>query len=742
MDVIFLFRTLLRKKWIIIGSTLLAAIITYLLTSKTPKTFRSTAQISTGYTISDNIKIGNENFDMYEADIKFNNAVTTITSASVISFLSYDLMLHDLESKIPFRNINENQKGTPIFKKINEETAKKLFRDKLESMTLLSSFNPEEKQLLEFQTLYKYDYKTLSKQINVSRVQRTDYIQVECFSENPELAAFVVNGLYKQFIRYYKNVRGTISQQSIDTLRSIMDKKKQELDFKNGLLRGGAAVDVGMQNTSNYDLISSFEQSLAAERSKLSDLNALLQKINLRLSTAVTSVKPVTAPPLNNNDELLTLRKTMNDTYTAYLTGGSTDKALLARYNQLKSEYQTKVAAQGSATVPTPVNNNIKIPESKEELLLRKSEVEIDIQTANSNITSLQSKIGGLKGNIYSGASRGAAIQTITREAEQANQEYLLAKQKYNDAIDVSSGSTNNFRQVLTGQPAISPEPSKKMLLTGLAGASAMIVSMLIITVLMYLDSSLKTPGTFSKVVNLKLISTVNFMNLSKKPLNEIVTKKDTSKTLRGKSNHNAFRESLRKLRYEIETSGKKIILFASTKKGQGKTTLVMGLAYSLSLSKKKILIIDTNFCNNDLTVEMGGQPILEKLVFDPTGNRSVLDQIKANSKHTDNENIFIIGSEGGDYTPSEVLPQDNILLHLKELKSEFDYIFLEGPPLNDFSDAKELSQYVEGVVGVFSATNEVKQTDKEAIAYFKGLTEKYIGSILNMVDLRNIDMA
>lgn len=743
MDVIFLFRTLLRKKWIIIGSTLLAAIITYLLTSKTPKTFRSNSQISTGYTISDNIKIGNENFDMYEADIKFNNAVTTITSASVISFLSYDLMLHDLESKAPFRNITEDKQKSPVFKNINKENAKKIFREKLESMTLLSSFNPEEKQLLEFQTLYNYDYKTLSKKINVSRVQRTDYIQVECFSENPELSAFVVNGLYQQFIRYYKKIRGTISQESIDTLRSIMDKKKQQLDFKNGLLTGGAAIDVGMQNTSNYDLISSFEQSLAAERSKLSELKALLQKIDLRLTTAVSGVKQTAPPPPKNNDELLALRKTMNETYTAYLNGGSTDKALLARYNQLKNEYQTKVANLATANTTEPViNNNAKIPETREELLQRKSEVEIDIQSTNTNISSLQSKIGGLKGSISSGASRTAAVQTLTKEAEQANVEYLQAKQKYNDAIDMSSGSANNFRQVLMGQPAIAPEPSKRLMLTGLAGASAMVVSILLITVLMYFDSSLKTPGTFSKAVNLKLMSTVNFMNLANKPLDEIVTKKDNSDVTRGKSNHNAFRESLRKLRYEIETSGKKIILFASTKKGQGKTTLIMGLSYILSLSKKRILIIDTNFCNNDLTVELGGQPILEKLIFDPSGKTSVIDQIKAHSQNTEQGNIFIIGSEGGDYTPSEVLPQDNILLHLNQLKTEFDYIFLEGPPLNDFSDAKELSQYVEGVVGVFSATNEIKQTDKEAITYFKSLDGKYIGSILNMVDLRNMDMA
>jgi Mrp family chromosome partitioning ATPase/uncharacterized protein involved in exopolysaccharide biosynthesis len=741
MDVVYLIRLFFRKKWIILGSVLLASGITYFLTSKTPNSYRSTSQISTGYTISDNIKIGNENFDMYEADIKFNNAITTITSPSVISLLSYSLMIHDLESKTPFRTLSEKQKNNPVYQKIKKEAAKLKFQNKLEAMSLLSTFKPDEKQLLEFLALYEYDFKTLGNKLSVTRLQRTDYIQIEYSSENPELSAFIVNNLYTQFIRYYKSIRSTISMESIDTLRSIMEKKKQDLDFKNSLLKGDAAVDVGMQNTSNYDLISAFEQALADERNKLSESKATLQKIDLRLKTAVSGTKPSVLPSAANNEELLILRKAMNDAYTAYLNSGSTDKTLLAKYNQLKSEYQAKLTSLSQSSTQQGLNTT-KIGETREELIQQKSEVEIDIQTCNSNISSLQSKIGGLKGNIYSGASRGATIQTITREAEQANLEYLQAKQKYNDAIDMSSAATNNFRQILMGQPAITPEPSKQLLLTALAGSSALLVSLLVFTVLLYLDSSLKTPGTFSKMVNLKLISTVNLMNLKNKSLNEIVTKKEIEDRTRGLSNHTIFRESLRKLRFEIEKSGKKIILFASTKKGQGKTTIVMGLSYILSLSRKKILIIDTNFCNNDLTVEMGGQPILEKLVFNPGENISIIDNIKATSQSTDNENIFIIGSEGGDYTPSEVLPSNNILLHLKELKAEFDYIFLEGPPLNDFSDAKELSEFVEGVVGVFSAEDEIKQLDKEAIAYFKGLNEKYIGSILNMIDLKNMDMA
>lgn len=714
---------------------ILAAGIAYFFTRNTQKKYRSYSQVSTGFTISDQIKVGNENFDIYQAETKFNNAIITFISPSVLSLLSYTLILHDLESPAPFRALNEKQKESPVFAAVKKEEAKTIFREKLETMSLLTSYKPEEKKLLEFLSLYGYDHKSLGRNLSVYRLQRTDYIQIDYSSENPELSAYIVNNLFQQFIRYYKNVRSNTSQESIDTLKSLMEKKKQELDFKNALLgQAGGSVDVGIQSTSTFDLISSFEQSLAQEKNNQTNLYSSLRKINQRIASA-SGTKPISTNPADN-EELLMLRKAMQDAYTAYLNTGSTDKALLNRYNQLKAEYQNKLSNA------EPVTNLPKTSESLSELIQKKNDIEIDIQTSTSNIASLQGKINTLKGTVYNDATRGATIETLLKDVDLASKEYLAAKQKYNDAIDMSSSSVNNFRQTLLGQPAITPEPSKRKVIVAMAGISALLTTVLIIILLAYIDSSIKTPGIFARTVNLKLISMVNFMNFKNKNLADIVANKDGGDDPTDKNRQNIFRESLRKLRYEVESSGKNIFLFASTKKGQGKTTLIQALSHSFSQTKKKVLIIDTNFCNNDLTVQTEAVPILEKINTDDKGSQSITEQIEAVATKLSSGNIFVIGSEGGDYTPSEILPRKNILHYLPELKKEFDYIFLEGPPLNDFSDSKELSHYVEGVIAVFSASEIIKQIDKESIKFFRELGHKFIGAILNMVDLKNVNVA
>ena len=739
MDFIYLFRVLLKRKWLIMLAGVIAAAIAWALTRNEVRKYRSMAQISTGFTISNEIKVNDENFSFFEADVKFNNAIVTFQSPTVISLLSYSLILHDLKSPEPFRRLSQQQKNSSFYTDIDKAKAISIFEYKLESMSMLTSFKSDEKALLEFLALYRYDYQTLSRTMAVYRLERTDYIQIDYTSENPDLSAFGVNTVFQQFLRYYKNVRSSKSQESIDTLQSLLDKKKQELDIKNAQLRSIGMVDVGEENSAKLETIINQQTTLTEEESAQTQRNYDMQKLNQRISK-LNSVDPSGAAAKSDNDntDLITLRKSLSEANQAYVNSGSSDPVLQKKYETLKTEYTNKLASIQKAVVP-PSASTSSTTDDLPTLEAKKSDLEIDIRAGAEKIQAIENKINELKVGLVQDASKNAEVTSLLKDAELASKEYLSAKQKYNDAIDINSSSVNNFRQVLSGQPAIDPEPSQRLIIVGMAGAAALIITTLVIILLTYLDSSIKTPIIFSKTVNLRLLSMVNFMNLGQKSLQEIITNRDPLSDSKD-NRHNVFLESLRKLRYEIEHSGKKTILFASTKKGEGKTTLIMALSYSMSLSKKKILIIDTNFCNNDLTVALDAEPILENIHPDKINPNAVVEQVKATAKDIGVGTVYIIGCEIGDYTPSEILPRENLLQHLNELTSEYDYIFLEGPPLNDYSDAKELSQYVDGVIAIFSATHIIKQIDRQSMHFFSEVKDKFVGAVLNMVDLKNVN--
>lgn len=730
MDLVYLFRVLLKRKWIIIGSAILAALIAFYFTRNEPRFFKSAAVISTGFGVPDEIRISQENYNYFDAELKFNNAISTWTSPTVISLLSYELILHDLKNpSTAFRQLTPKQIADQSYAKINKDSAIATFESKLATMSVLSSFKPEEKKLLELLNLYKYGYADIMKWLNIYWQQRTDYIHVVSISENPDLSAFMVNNSFQQFIRYYKFARDSKSVETVDTLKSIMDKKKQDYDVKNQLLRGEGGTDITIENTSRFDLISDLEKTLAVEKNKQTDNYYSLRKLNQRIAAAGPASG---SGSNNNNEELILARKAMNEAYGVYLESNTT--ADLEKYNTLKAEYNTKVANAKAGTQNTGVASS-----EKSELQNQKNDLELDIDASNVKIRSIERKIADFRANASAVSAKGANVESLMDEVKLAEKDYLDAKSKYDNAFNQSSSSVNNFRQIQIAQPAIQPEPSKRILIIAIAGLVAMITAILIIIFLTYLDSSIKTPAVFSRLVNLKLISLVNFLDFKNSDLKSIITSDNNERARLEKKRSNVFRESIRKLRFEVEKSGHRTFLFTSTEKGMGKTTLIQALSYSFSLSKHKVLIIDTNFCNNDLTMMTQASPILETMgVSDMNGSYGA--HIKSVAKNIPDSSIYVIGSEGGDYTPSEILPEQNILEKLDLLLADFDYIFLEGPPLNDFTDSRELLRYVDGMVAIFSANHILKQIDQESIQFFKENDDKFCGSVLNMVDMENVN--
>src|SRR5690606_24935346 len=102
MDVVYYIKALMKKKWWIIIGTILAVVAAFFFTMNKSRLYVSNAQMSTGFTIKDQITLRDENVSLYEADVKFENVIQSITSPIVIGQLSYTLLLHDLTSNRPF----------------------------------------------------------------------------------------------------------------------------------------------------------------------------------------------------------------------------------------------------------------------------------------------------------------------------------------------------------------------------------------------------------------------------------------------------------------------------------------------------------------------------------------------------------------------------------------------------------------------------------------------------------------
>ncbi len=156
-----------------------------------------------------------------------------------------------------------------------------------------------------------------------------------------------------------------------------------------------------------------------------------------------------------------------------------------------------------------------------------------------------------------------------------------------------------------------------------------------------------------------------------------------------------------------------------------------------LSLSRHQVLIIDANFQHNSLTQRYEANPVLENLC---NKNQHESSDILREVKATDIPGVSILGCQGGDYSPSEILNAACFNSLLEKLRQQYDYIFLESSALNIYPDSKELMEYADALLVVFSATSTVSQTDQESIAYLKNMNGRFMGAILNNVEKENLD--
>lgn len=709
MDFTILFKEIWRKKWIIIIISIVSAALALFVSLDKKSLYKSTAQIATGFTPKSEAQL-QQNYNAINADIRFNNTIQTMTSPIIVSLLSYHLILNDLENNniVPQDWYTDDQNR--FIQSMDLDKAKLIYEKKLENIELLTKSDPEEKQMLDLLTYQKYDYESIIKRLVVKRINFSDYIEISFISEYPEISAFVVNTLAKEYIRYNESIVNNISSESISFYKELADKKKQELDRKLDELKifksRYQVINPTTESESRINQLAQYQTNRDNENKKLRSLELELERINSQLSEFGPQIDAV------NNKLIIDLRNQINQLNSKILTSGSNNQIANDSLQRLRARLDEELFKSQSFQS----NKEIK------ELINQKNQKETELLITQANLRFIDSSISQLRNTTTGYLYQEAEMTALDREIELATAEYTNAQEKFNLAKDASLTSQTSFKIILLGQPADSPEPSKKIIYTGLAGISSFSLSILVILILSYFDFSLRSPSRFSEITGLKLLGSINKLNNKKNLFLSLWDTKSKSGDML------LIREQIKKIRYELEKNQSKVVLFTSTKKREGKTFTMLALTSILQLKNQKVLLIDSNFKNNELSRFFNARPVLENLNDKSNEKTSIVTPVKG-------LNYDLVGSTGGNYSPSEILDENKLIKLIVHYKQEYDYIFLEGGALNEYTDSKELAGFVDKVIAVFSANSSIKQPDKDSIDYLSSLDEKFLGAILNNVE-------
>ncbi|MBE7032058.1 MAG: CpsD/CapB family tyrosine-protein kinase [Ruminococcaceae bacterium] len=192
-------------------------------------------------------------------------------------------------------------------------------------------------------------------------------------------------------------------------------------------------------------------------------------------------------------------------------------------------------------------------------------------------------------------------------------------------------------------------------------------------------------------------------------------------------------REAYKALRtnliFSLSSEGCKKIAVTSALASEGKSTNCLNLAITFAEMDAKVLIIDCDLRRPNLArlLDVQNAPGLSNYLVGLNTSEEVVRKSIFN-------NLSYITAGNIPPNPVELLSSENMARLMEKLEKEFDYIFLDTPPVNLVIDTVAASKYVHGVVMIALQNS----TDKEAIRYALGQLNfagtKVLGFVLNGV--------
>lgn len=162
----------------------------------------------------------------------------------------------------------------------------------------------------------------------------------------------------------------------------------------------------------------------------------------------------------------------------------------------------------------------------------------------------------------------------------------------------------------------------------------------------------------------------------------------------------------------------------------EGKTTMVSNLAVSLSFNDKKVIIVDLDF----------RRPSVHRVFFQENTNGLIdylADKItlQESIKKTSYKNVDIINVGRKVYNSSLIFTSEKFKQLISTLKQEYDFVFLDSPPVLPISDYIHISKVADGTLFVCAYAKTKASQVREAINLLRQNNVKVFGTVMTFVD-------
>lgn len=696
-----------RYKVFLIVVPLLTMVGVYFITKGMSDVYKSQARIATGLVDkSAQVLIPNLPEQSSEVDRKIESMIQMMLLKKMIDQVSYALLLHDLTvpAEKAFRadsEVLEEMSGA------ERNLVVAMVRQKYQKKEELIPSNPADKKLEELLEDLEFDAESLMEKLSIYRSNEvSDYITVDYEASSSEMAAFVINTLCKEFITYYSARIVESTNKAIEFLYNAMLQKQAALNDNITALKNykiqNRLLDLGDQASSVYGQLTDFETRREEIQKDIQAYSAAIRNIDKKFDPA--DRRYLESAVSDINQDIVDIQQRLKAANDAYIRSDYNPR-LKPAVDSLKSKLEREINAGTDKYAYNPLV-------VKENLVTQRLNMENSLEMAISSAESIQDEIDRLNRKFDNLVPTEAKVQEYQANIEIANKEYMEALQRYN-ARRLEANFPVSLQVVEPALPG-TKQSSKKLILVLASGVASLSLCLLVFFVIYYLDGSIRDSYQLANATGLPVLG----------HLNAVPGGLDRQR-LWDDSAHSApmklFHSLIRSVRYELlstELDTSKIICVSSLGNGEGKTVVVLGLAWAFSKISKKVLIIDGNFDHSELS-------LLSQLKFTDVWAQGPLPNGARGS-------IDILGNSGEDVSLLELGSGQVLQERFQFLRSHYDVILIEADSFKALNKAKEWISYSDYLLMVFESGRTITSTQEPAIDYLKSLGSTFSGWVVN----------
>lgn len=546
--------------------------------------------------------------------------------------------------------------------------------------------------------------------LTVSPVRNSRLVDLSFDSPDATVAAKVANGVAKAYIEQNLEFKFLSSKEASDWLGARLgDQRKQVEKSEQALQR---------YREQTTDAVSLEErQNIVVQ--KLADLN-----------TAVTRAKTERLEKEAAYNQILALQTdhAALDIFPAILSNTfvQQQKAELADLQRQQAQLSESLGANHPEMLK--IGRAIRAADARIQGETSKivQAMQSDYQRSLAQERGLAAALEQQKREALDLNRKGIEYGVLARDATSNRQIFESLMQRTKETGISGELKTSNIRVVDAAEVPRRPVApnTRNNLLIGLLGGSVLAIGLAFF--FEYVDDRIKSPDEIPRHLGLPFLGMI-----------PALFDHQTAELVMDNGLPGNFCESFRALRTNVIFSsaeeGLRSLVVTSTAPSEGKTVVASNLAVSLAQAGVRVLLIDADL-RRPRVHAMFGKPREPGLSDGLVGTSKFADTVHATAV----PGLWVMPAGTPPPNPAELLSSKRFVDLVGSLGRHFDWVIIDTPPIMAVTDSAVVAHLTSGVVFVVGAEMTDRHAAQRAIAQLVRANAKFVGAVLNRVDLKH----